>query len=384
MVNDNTEIDTEEIHSTGYVKLGRRGLTKKLAALGFSTTAAASLTSEDVRAAASDEVPIVVGYKRTDPEDPFSERVRHVEYVPSVWYDGLQRARRAKDVAERRYLSNPGIVGVGVAPGKGTAKSSVLVFTDRDPAKVAGPGREMTLSDAAESVPVEYERVEGIEAACDVSELDWWDATSEPGYGGYYIYVPDPGVSGTLATEIYDYSGRYGLSAYHVLKNEGNVVEDSYGNTIGTANSEQHCEEDWGLFDVPSGIDLRNEVRFNGHDGVTGSYTKDGTSTLVQQDEYCEKVGHTTCQTWMEVEGVDITLEVDGQCWQATHQTYYEASDGDFEGGDSGSLVYNESPDDPDYCWAVSLANYHGTSYYNDHDVWGIGAWRIEDRGYYF
>jgi len=60
MTENSTDVKPGKIHNTSYTKLGRRGLMKKLAGFGFSSAAVASLTTDDVKAAASDQVPITV------------------------------------------------------------------------------------------------------------------------------------------------------------------------------------------------------------------------------------------------------------------------------------------------------------------------------------
>lgn len=82
MIDNNSSSDVGEIHKPHMQKLGRRGLMKKLLGLGFTASTAAAITTEDIKGASSDEVPIVIGHHRVDPDDPSSERVPYKKYVP--------------------------------------------------------------------------------------------------------------------------------------------------------------------------------------------------------------------------------------------------------------------------------------------------------------
>jgi len=115
MSDKNECVQVGKIHKPHVRKLGRRGLMKKLLGLGFTATTAAGITIDDIRAASSDQVPIVVGMRRKDPEDPFSERVYSKKNVQKTWYERVQKSRKTKDKVAGKLLSRPGILGVGLA-----------------------------------------------------------------------------------------------------------------------------------------------------------------------------------------------------------------------------------------------------------------------------
>lgn len=71
--------------------MGRRRLLRTLASVGFAGSALQYLSIEDIKAASSDEVPIVYGFARTDPDDPTTLSPRK-KMVPADWYSDLQHA----------------------------------------------------------------------------------------------------------------------------------------------------------------------------------------------------------------------------------------------------------------------------------------------------
>lgn len=377
MSSPNKEVRTDKIHSTNYSKLGKRGLMKKLAGVGFSAASVSLLTTEDIKAASSDQVPIVIGQRRENPEDPFSKRVPQVKNVPADWYNSLQKARRVKRNAENRYISNSAIAGIGISPGEKPNQSKILiqVYEDRR--------GSITLPHEIGGVPTKIRSVgEWKAGSCDISELNNWDASSETCYGGYYIYNEDGGDSGTFATEVYDGSDEWGLSAHHVLENQGDRIEDPNDFRIGVTSDEKHCKEDWALFAEDSDVDFTDDIRFNNFSGVTGSFSQDGCSDLCSYEAYCHKVGHTTCNTGFNITDCNTTTyDINTRCTKNYHQNVYSASNSDFEPGDSGSLVYYTSPNNSSYCWAVGLANYEDEFYNN---ISGVGSWKIKERGYNF
>lgn len=255
---------------------------------------------------------------------------------------------------------------------------SLLLIDEKNPTSA----REH-VPESIDGVPVEVrESGRGKPASsCDTSTLRGWNENDSNLYSGYEINV-DGGASGTNTCIVYDGQTAYGLSNYHVLKDSGNDVNDGVGNSIGTVTDELHCREDWGLYSLDD-VGVAQEVKFSQYDGITGSFTKDGVADLVNSNADCSKVGKRTCKSTFQAEAYDTQYTVEGDCNTAPHQVYYEAKDADFDEGDSGSLAYHESPDNSSYCWAVSqLAFYY--PYRFDHDISGVGAWQITDRGYYF
>lgn len=94
--------------------MSRRQLLSSLVGVGFTRLTANYLTKDDIDNAASDQVPIVVGFHS---EDPHSERTAHTEYVPADWYNNFRHAIQVKHRLTKTLGQLPGIVSVGVVPG---------------------------------------------------------------------------------------------------------------------------------------------------------------------------------------------------------------------------------------------------------------------------
>lgn len=381
MVNDKNTPKVGAIHKPHMQKLGRRGLMKKLLGMGFTVSSAAAITIEDIKAASSDEVPIVVGYRRKDLSDLTSERVPYKKNVPKDWYNQVQKSRRKKNEIADDVRSREGVLGVGLTSIDKSSRPGILVIVDKNKPEVGRRNIPTNVGD----IPVEItESSRGKPfASCDTSQLRGWSKNNSDLYSGYEINVNgsgDPG-SGTNTCVVWDGQSSYGLSCYHVLKDSGNNVADGVGNSVGTVTDERHCREDWALFSLDD-VGWEQKVKFGQYDGITGSFTKDGVADLVNSNAGCSKVGKRTCKSSFEAEAYDVQYWVEGDCGSAPHQVYYEAQSDDFKQGDSGSLVYHESPDNSSHCWAVSMLAYGRPL--NDNDIHGVGAWRITDRGYYF
>lgn len=224
-------------------------------------------------------------------------------------------------------------------------------------------------------------------SSCNTSELDNWDASTETGYGGYIIHNFSHGDKwGTLGCPVYKDGKTYGLSNHHVLTHDGTLNDTitdatSDHNYIGST-SEKHCKEDWAVFD--SSIIINSQVRFSDYNSVSGNFTQDGSADLASQNATCTKVGQTTCKTSFDITNSNgITEDYNSKCKRNYHHNFYEGTDSDFDRGDSGSLIYHESPNNSDQSWAVGLASYYHPTF-SDSDISGVAAFRITDRGYTF
>lgn len=78
--------------------MGRRRFAKTLLRVGFGASTIAGLTIEDVKGAASDQVPIVIGY---EPNKDGTDLHPVTKYVPADWYNDNLHAKKSTNVKHR-------------------------------------------------------------------------------------------------------------------------------------------------------------------------------------------------------------------------------------------------------------------------------------------
>jgi hypothetical protein len=106
----------EKIHNNRFSSMGRRQVLKALSVAGVGGLSTAYLTSEDVKAASSDEVPIVYGLKREELGNPKTDLVPMKKNVPADWYNDVQHAEKVRDALDLH--KNAGVNEVDVRPAK--------------------------------------------------------------------------------------------------------------------------------------------------------------------------------------------------------------------------------------------------------------------------
>lgn len=395
--------DTASIHSKRLSGMTRRQLMKVLSASGFSGFAVSHLTVEDVKAAASDQVPIVYAIAPDPDEEPSEEgasMTERVKNVPADWYDDLQHAL---NVHEKAQLGNrPGVVATGVSPGDyGGQNAHIDVSISQKALQQTDEGPDHiddvrgALPETIEGVPVETANTGLPELnACtdgDCNDTDFGD------------YVP-PGVecsgddSGylTLGPRMLDGGGaKYFSTNHHAFNDDGKnpygekIYHPAHDDPLGEV-TQWDCDQDFVMAGANSDHTIQTwtgDVECIGDRFMQGQFTKGGLSDRKAAGKKLHKIGQRTCHTSGLIQNVDGYIgNINDGCSDRYKQVFW----GDEEhakAGDSGSPTYAPDPESNDYYLISSLhagkipayldpsgqGGYaFGTSAYGIKDKWGF------------
>lgn len=377
---------TEKIHNERVSGMGRRRFTKTLLALGFGASTAATLTAEDVKAAASDQVPIVIGYRVSDGGATHHPVKKN---VPADWYNDYQHARQVREREGKALLENPNVKAVSVSPGKyGGRNARINVSIDAEQ-----PATADTVPDTVDGVPFEVNHVGGYKlGACNCPSggnyNTWHSDDTVP--GGMKI-CPGNGSYGTLTGWAYRNLNEYFLICNHMYGGDGT---DHQGESL----YQPDCSED-ALGEVERGFcsyDVMLVSPTNGHqpvteyedatpsENITGYFTASGLGDISAANRQVEKYGCRTGRTNGYIESGDGWTSFYG-CVPKTGQLEW-GDNSDFDDGDSGSLVYHAAPNSSggfrnDRIWACGVAAARtadwGSAVANF--VWGTAAWKLKN-----
>jgi hypothetical protein len=360
--------NVEQIHNYAKGGMGRRRLLRTLASVGFAGSTLQYLSIEDIKAASSDEVPIVYGFARTDPEDPGTLSPRK-KMVPTDWYNDLQHAFRIHEIQD--FIGQSGIKASWVSPGDyGGENASIEV--DIDDEDVRG-----TIPESIEQVPVNVNYVKGF------SKGNCNNGHAPDAVPGSMKISPGDGY-GTLSSPVYDTSESQRLfaTAGHIFDagSEGVISDpvyqpdDSYL-PIGLI-SDQFCSEDLVVAEPRNNHSPQYEIKGASPSAVVGHFSKSGLSDLKAQDEPLEKIGVKTCHTEGHIEAVDGDTNYYG-CSKSGQLKWGSTSD--FDDGDSGSVNYHPDPENPNDFIMIGGMNNARTWWGSDY-VWGTAAHHISDK----
>lgn len=371
---------TDKIHNETYPGMSRRRLLSTLPGLGFTQITAEYLTKDDIDGAASDEVPIVVGFHS---DDPHAERKPHKQYVPSDWYNDFRHATQVYQNVAGTLGSIPGVVSVGVVPGELGGDNSRLVVRIQ----------ELGLDTALDEIPVRVndvrikcESVGGYEPMSCTRDLQEWDWFESSIYGGYEVQGDSSGPVGSVGAAAFKNGYRYLATCQHIFAdsdNTGKTLRSPGGTPLGTV-AEDKCKEDYVMVDVNSDHNIKREISHSGYRGVTGHFSYDGLGRLKSQGANTRKVGRTSCRTtFSKIQATAETIFTAPGCLPKPYTVFHKdnSSSNDMKRGDSGSISFHASPNNNDNCWLVSFMNYEDTG---SDDVFGIGMYRLSDFGYSF
>lgn len=402
-VDDPTRPATERIHDKMYPGISRRRLLSSLVGVGFTKATASYLTESDIRASASDQVPIVVGHYS---DDPHGDRSHETTYVPADWYNDFRHATRMKARLADRIGHKPGIVSVGVVPGKiGGDNSRVIVR------KKNGLGAASNqIPDEIEGVPVNLETVEGFQPATTVgqpaidearksgwefgtaseyqasgcsAQLRNWNSSYSSIYGGYAVKGDSNTPTGTVGGAAFRNGNRYLVCSHHIFSGSnanGKTVRHPDGTRLGTVKRSK-CKEDFAMVSLSSDYTIQRDISYSGYSGVTGHYTYDGLSNLMSRGANTYKVGRTTCRTsFSKITSIADTIFTAPGCIPKPYAVFHKGANGQ-KGGDSGAISFHQSPRNSRNCWLISLMNYIDSA---TSSVFGTGIYRLADFGYGF
>lgn len=368
--------------------IGRRRFTKTLLSFGFGSMAARHLTVDDVRAAASDEVPIVVGIETPD-DDPTTE-IPHKKYVPADWYNDYLHATDVFKKYRESLLQIPNVKGVWFQPGEyGGHNSQLKVEIDKDNAEKA----RGEVPESINEVPIAVHEV-GETRLADCS-----DVSSGPNYNDEDQFSSVPGgvvcrtgdVYGTLSGRVYsvDHGREFFMVSNHLYGGQGedhkgeplyhpDVTDDD---VIGEV-FHQYCYDDYALISPKSHNPVRSYEDAQPSEDIRGWFTRSGLSDLKAAGESIEKYGVRTGRTSGQIESTDGATSSYG-CKPKDGQLQWGTND-DFCDGDSGSLAYHAPPDgsggyESDRIWICGMNNARTADWSSccANYVWGPAAWKL-------
>ena len=391
MGDDDTRTRSSAVHDEPVGRMGRRRFVNTLAGLGFGALSASLLTAEDVRAAGSDEVPIVYGLTRdagrdsgggsSGDENAGAVRPRR-KTVPADWYDDFRSAvaaHRTLDVIHREEVASS-----AVSPGEyGGANATIRVEITAEEVRGAVPER-------VEETPVEVRRVERTgDRQRDADSAALRDSESlgqrerDGGVPGSVAVASDE-LFGTLAPAMRDpRSGSlYFATANHVFGGTGNGGDPLYlldgGKTeIGSVRS-GYPKSDVVCAEPTDGYQPLHRIRDGTPGRVLGQFTKVGLADLKAAGEKLEKIGAKTGHTKGKIQAVDgLTCAYGAICKQGQLKWGEESGFGD---GDSGSVNFHPDPDDPDAGVLVGGFNNARTWWPGEDYIWGTAAHHVTNK----
>lgn len=369
---DNHQPKVEKIHNKRLSGKSRRQLLKTLTTAGIGFSSAIHLTSEDVKAANEDEVPIVYALKRNEKDDPSSLSPKK-KMVPADWYNNLQHALNVHDKVD--FVNIPGVMASWVGPAEYGGENSILEVDITD------ENARGKIPEKVEGVPVEVNKIEGH----SVGNCNEGHHTSTDTPGG--IKCSSPSGWGSLAPRMFGPSGyEYFATSKHLFSGSVNEVEgknlyqpnDNYPR-IGSVYK-AWCYEDFVVADPKNQHSPISKIK--GEGDVFGQYSRSGLSDLKAQGEPLHKVGVKTCHTSGQIQAVDGTTCAYG-CTCKSGQLKW-GSESDMGDGDSGSVNYHHDQYDSDELLVGGFNNAR-TWWPGENYVWGTAAHHIYGLyGYYF
>ncbi|WP_135829129.1 hypothetical protein [Halorussus halobius] len=388
MGDDGDTFRTGAVHDEPVGRMGRRRFVETLAGLGFGALSTALLTPGDVRAASSDEVPVVYGLARGDDEGDADADLRpRRRTVPADWYDDFRSA-----VAAHRNFDAVGrddVASSAVAPGEYGGRNAAIRV------EVTAERALGDLPERVEDTPVEVRAVEAVDERGDDDAdrpdeaLSSDDPVSSDGGVPGSVAVASDEMYGTLAPAMTDPSdgSRLFATANHIYDGSADG-----GAPMFLAGSERErigsVEAGFPESDVVAArptSEFRPLHRIHGGEPgrVVGQFTKEGLADLKARDEPLEKIGVKTGRTSGQIQAVDgLTCAYGAICKRGQLKWGNESG---FSDGDSGSVNFHPDPENPDAGVLVGGFNNARTWWPGENYVWGTAAYHVTERhGYTF
>lgn len=384
--NDCFDVKVDEIHKKRMSSMSRRRLMSSLTALGMTAGSAAYITPEDVKAAGSDQVPLVKGHTFEEPGDPTTERVTVKEYVDADWYNNLKRAEKVQKALVLEEIDEVTLVETRPPePGGENAYINVEVAkklsaeANKNASDIVGelPERSNGIRIEAtvnESLGYESEEDEG---ASESEQDDSIESTSATVNAGQELHTGSSG--GRVYFDSHD-NPRF-ITCHHLWHGEEPVensvsVYDS-GVELGSAIAGD-CTSDYIIFSPESDVFVSNRVDMGSVVDITGEYSQDYVNFLAGEGESVRKYGQRTGYTVGELHTANgYVAYVGGEgCDDRSDQVRWGDGD-DFDEGDSGSVAWYEYGDGYEDNWAVCLnaGTYLDSSL--SMTVFGSGTWHF-------
>lgn len=379
------------IHSKKIGRFTRRRLMKALSTTGLASASIGALSVDDVRGAASDEVPIALDTEGNS-----------TEYVDADWYDRLVRARKVRNAVDENWLSETAsegtrevrqaVIGVWLDAGSGTSEPHVIVSLDRDAAGLAEA--RGAIPERRNGVPIRLEETDREEElACSPQSKS--DTSSMPGGLAVNFSGSDGSTQGTLTSRVIDDWGFHGdalMTAAHVPEQaEGECGSSLLGMTarhngdkIGEVNYVDH-EHDIAVIYESGGTTPLNEV-WNPEDHserytITGTMTMDAIDTWIDNDRLVWKYGVGECysQGTIAARGKKEAAVYNEDCTSDWYDTVRWGSYDSIGPGDSGSITFGKNHDGGGF-----LASNINSWRWWDYSAGPAGYAIRSDHGYYW
>lgn len=371
---------TDTIHTETYPGMSRRQLLSSLTGVGFTPLTASYLTTDDIDNAASDEVPIVVGFHSDDSQ---SERTAYKEYVPADWYNNFRHATQVKHRLTKFLSQVPGIVSVGVIPGDRGGENARLIVRIRNEVVDRVLGEVPTYVDG---VKIDVESIGRITPLSCAHSLQNWESSQSSIYGGYEVRGDAAQPIGSVGAPAFKNGTRYLATTQHIFAGNdstGKTLTHPDGTALGTVKATR-CNEDYAMVRLNSSHHIERKIRHSGYDGITGHYSRDGVANLKSHNATTQKVGRTTCRTsFARIQSTGETIYTASGCIPKPYSVVHKAnsSSNGLNKGDSGSISFHEAPNNRNKCWLISFMNYGNPK---ANTVFGIGLYRVADFGFNF
>lgn len=378
---EKTNTSSKRIHQLSPSRMGRRSLMKALTTIGLGGISAATITADDIKAAASDEVPITYAMEASDWAGSSYEPQKIM--VPVDWFDDVQQAHQAHEDFDFGRI--PGIVGTTVLPAKFGGRNSIIqVEIAPDIAKRHGK----SIAEARSMVP---ETILGVDTRIVES--------SHPEFGCYeHEYGTEPPVGchvegtnsqGTLGCPLIKDGNWYFSTNYHLFTDQNDPTGASLtewgGDTIGEV-VDYDCADDFVACEPRNGHSPTRTIVGTDH-YILGYYTASGIDSLAANDEQATKRAVTTCETSGTIHGRGEAWAYDADCKRRFDQVKWGVSEQDFTDGDSGSVAYASpyaSSEYREYALCINAARVP-TDDPTGNYVFGTGAYHINSEyGYSF
>jgi len=412
-----------DIHRKRMGGMTRRRLLKTLTAFGFSASTAAALTSDDVQAADSDQVPISIDHSG-----------KSIVMVDADWYDRLQKTRDNFDAMKRDWLPQQGrrnangrdrntnsekshgpndehddVIGLFISAGKDNDNPHIIISIDQDsdtkdetrgniPERRGGSRIEIEEMDQQKELAT-------VHTDCEDEEVSNPDKIP----GGVRISFAGRDGYGTLTPRIVDgsFDHTYSLAtAAHVLSRDENECGDDFlgtsayhhGNYIGDVVAVDH-DLDMAIVHNSSSWDQPIPEVWHPADHserwepIEETLTSDGVDYWINNDRQVWKYGVSTCFTTGKVHSRGNTEraynyagpgpDVSTECADYWYECVRWGEFGSIEAGDSGSITFGAHPDRDTFLacninsWRWSSfsdgeysAGPAGYAWQNDHSYW--------------
>ena len=365
-------------------KTGRRRFLAALAAGGIGAGLALWPTGSDVRSAGRDEVPIVYGYVRSDPDDPASIEPRK-KTVPAAWFDRLERAFEVNRRIGAADLA--GLVGSFVIPGDHSDPEPSIAIQS-----TVGSVREK-VADISTDVTVEFDVFEEIPDPTGDSRVGRPETVADleqPSVPGG-VFCGNDEVRGSLGPALYDEAtgDRYFVTANHLYGDGGRdhrgaplyLYARDDRETVGAVHR-GFVDEDVVVAEPTGRYVPASEIAGTEPGAVGGFFTKHGLADLMARGEPLRMSAAISGETSGRIKGIDGTTIYTGTAVRTGQLLWGDETT--FTDGDSGSVNFHVDPENDDHLLVGGFNN--ARTWWPGADfTWGTAAYRIrEAHGFVF